>query len=266
MKLVLSKLDLTELTEVLQFVRQYVEMENKITGYEKWEDNNTTPGDGWDHSWKVETGYIWSGGDISTKDLWSVVCGDGLKIKNEEWDDGNIIDGDGWSSSCNVETGFVWSRINTNTPDVWIDKWGDGKLYIYTATNWDDGNLVDGDGCSHDWNIEVGWIWNGGSKVSKDTWYTIWGDKVHIALTEECDDGNIKDGDGWSSLWKIEQDWYWESSLTTIPYSKWTENCGDSKNLGIRDWDDGNLINGDGWDSNWKLEHGYKWSGGSRLK
>ena len=164
-----------------------------------------------------------------------------------------------------METGFAWSRADVMSADVWIDLWGDGKVYLETSTNWDDGNFVDGDGWSHNWVIEYGWVWNGGNQTTKDVWYAPWGNSI-FTNTEEWDDGNIINGDGWNSHWKIESDWYWISSAATIPNSKWSEYWGDGKNLGILDWDDGNVLNGDGWDSTCSVEHGYTWSGGSNLK
>ena len=56
-------------------------MGNKITGLEKWEDGNITPGDGWDQNWNIELGMTCTGGSISSKDTWIAICGDGIRIK-----------------------------------------------------------------------------------------------------------------------------------------------------------------------------------------
>ena len=59
----------------------FEEMGNKITGLEKWEDGNITPGDGWDQNWNIELGMTCTGGSISSKDIWIAICGDGIRIK-----------------------------------------------------------------------------------------------------------------------------------------------------------------------------------------
>ena len=182
----------------------------KVFGPEGWDDGNNAANDGWSNECKVENGWNCKGGTISSKDKWYVVWGDELKIKNEEWDDGNIINGDGWSSDCKIEDGFIWTRYDSKSADDWNDIWADGKVFDPSNDFCDDGNTIDGDGCSHDCSVERGWIWTGGNATSKDTCKTVWGDGVLIIGTEECDDGNILNKDGWDSGWKIEPNWYWD--------------------------------------------------------
>ena len=76
---------------------------------EAWDDGNNYSDDGCSATWILETGFIWSGGSISSKDICLPICGDGIRVKGEECDDHNVISGDGWSSSCKVEPGYKWT-------------------------------------------------------------------------------------------------------------------------------------------------------------
>lgn len=67
----------------------------------------------------------------------------------------------------------------------------------------DDGNLIDGDGCSSKCKVELAYTCKGGSLTSKDTCYVTCGDNTRDS-NEECDDGNTRNGDGCSSLCLIE--------------------------------------------------------------
>jgi cysteine-rich repeat protein len=98
--------------------------------------------------------------------------------------------------------------------------WGDGIKV--TGEEWDDGNATPGDGWDGGWNVETGWIWDGGTIVIADTWSEICGDGIRFnSLSTYCDDGNNADGDGWSMEWTVENGWEW-----THPYggpSAWTK-------------------------------------------
>lgn len=54
----------------------------------------------------------------------------------------------------------------------------------------DDGNMIDGDGCSSNCTIEAGWVCSDGTPTSKDNCQFICGNGV-LDTNEECDDGNI---------------------------------------------------------------------------
>ena len=168
----------------------------KIIGHEAWEDGNVVNGDGCSSTCTIETGYSWSGGTISSVDICTLKCGDGKKFPSEFCDDGNLDNNDGWSSTCKVETGFTCIDGDTNNRDICSEVCGDGIVYVDTATNWDDGNLLDGDGCSHDWLVEYGYTWNGGTPSSPDVCKAKCGDGILLSDVEQCDDGDIKIGDG----------------------------------------------------------------------
>ena len=78
------------------------------TGTEACDDKNTSSGDGCSSACNIESGWSWSGGSSTTKDICVEICGDGIRFHDNSTycDDGNLINGDGWSSSWEVEYGF----------------------------------------------------------------------------------------------------------------------------------------------------------------
>ena len=149
--------------------------DGKRTGVETWDDANVNSGDGWSSTWTVESGYIWTGGSSTTKDVWSEMCGDGVRFNliSTYWDDKNTINGDGCSSTWTVESGFTWTGGSSTTKDTWTEICGDGVKFNTISTYWDDKNLVNKDGCSSSWTVETGFTWSGGSSSSKDICSTI---------------------------------------------------------------------------------------------
>ena len=175
-------------------------------GTEKWDDGNTSGGDGCKLDWSsVEASWVWDGGTPTTIDKWSFCssgfyqnnplnptvwvthCGDGLRAGSEKWDDGNTINKDGWSSTCSsIESGWVWRGgtpisqdfwekwslgfvpNNTTNPEYCVEVWGDSRRV--GKEKWDDGNLLSGDGWSITWTIETGWRCSGGNVTNHDSW------------------------------------------------------------------------------------------------
>ena len=173
-------------------------------GSEAWEDGNTTNKDGCSSSWTIESSYSWAGGsltsidtwikwssglyqDISNPSKWIPKWGDGLRAGTEKWDDGNTSNSDGCKSDCtSVEDGYVCKGGSTTSKDVctkWdkgyyqndssnptecVTKWGDGIRAGPEIC--DDGNIIDGDGCSSAWITESGWAWVGGFIGVTDFW------------------------------------------------------------------------------------------------
>ena len=98
-------------------------------GSEKWDDGNTSNGDGCSSNClTIESGYQCAGGSSTSKDIcvnwgtglyqnypsnpteWISICGDGIKAVTEACDDGNLISGDGWSADWStIESGFICS-------------------------------------------------------------------------------------------------------------------------------------------------------------
>ena len=138
---------------------------------------------------------------------------------------------DGCSSTCKVETGFTCIGGDTNNRDICSEVCGDGVVYVDTATNWDDGNLLDGDGCSHDWLVEYGYTWNGGTPSSPDVCKAKCGDGILLSNVEQCDDGNIKISDGCDTYCIVESGFQCTTNYSALVNSVCTEVCGDSKHM-----------------------------------
>ena len=104
------------------------------TGY--CDDGNTTPGDGWDATWAVESRYHWTLGDSTTASVCTDLWGDGVVVAPTAGycDDGNIVPGDGCDASCAVETNWDWTLGDLSTKSVWSDLCGDGK--VITPLRW----------------------------------------------------------------------------------------------------------------------------------
>ena len=177
------------------------------TGPETWDDCNTLDGDGCSSSCYVEDGWTCTGGSPTTYDTCTEVCGDGKRFNylNIYWDDGNPNDRDGCSFNWAIERGWYCFGGSTTSPDVCREICSNGIRFNSDPTYWDDGNLIDGDGCSSSWSVEYDFTCSGGSSNSQDFWKEICGDGVRVSTSKTYwDDGNTKSEDGWSSTWSIE--------------------------------------------------------------
>ena len=188
------------------------------------------------------TGY--TSGQPSYTNVWHELWGDGIRVGSEKCDDGNLVNNDGCQADCIISTGFVWAGGTIVVKDTcvywttglypnaaqtqWIPHWADSRRAGSEAC--DDGNLVDGDGCSSSWTIESGYSCSGGSVTSKDTW-------------AKWDPGYIQD--------------------ISNP-SKWITVCGDGLRAGSEKWDDANTSSGDGCKGDWSsVESGCVCFGGT---
>ena len=137
---------------------------------------------------------------------------------------------------------------------------GDGRV---TGTEqWDDSNVVSGDGCSSTWVQEAGWSCIGGSFTTMSTCSSTCGDNIRVG-DEIWDDGNTIGTDGCSADWMSIEDG-WTCSQNASGASICTPLCGDEKIISTEIWDDGNTYDGDGWSNDCtNVEPGWTWSGGS---
>lgn len=209
------------------------------------------------------------------------VCGDGIWQRGETCDDGNTSSGDGCSATCFAEPGFVCypgqacrqPRCGDTYQDsYWIASNGEpvptgsagngsggapGGTYYSEAC--DDGNTVDGDGCSATCTIETGWVCTPGTPCHEmrcgdgyqDSMFlgnnggasstggatgvgtggaavTGAGGAISLWVYEQCDDANVTSGDGCSADCTIEPGWICGEPATPCRYPT----CGD----GIVDW------------------------------
>ena len=187
----------------------------------------------------------------------------------EEWDDNNIINGDGCSKFCKIEFGWNWIRSTPSTPDDWTEIWGDGFRFNSISSYWDDGNIINGDGCNSVCSVEAGWTWSGGSNTKKDTCKEICGDGIKFnSQATYCDDGNLVNGDGWDNNCTIEV-WYGWTGGSPTSVDVWSNVWGSSSDAWGNGFtqtslnekcDDGNKVSGDGWSNIWTIENGYSWT------
>lgn len=170
------------------------------------DDGNRTSRDGCSASCKVETGWGCLGSPSSCQKL----CGNGRIDARETCDDSNAIAGDGCNKSCKVESGWTCTGEPSQCerrPGGGGGGTGGGSTSM--CGNWaldrgescDDGNRLNGDGCSTSCKIE-----SGGSCImyTEKMYCTLCGDG-YLFPTETCDDGNKVNGDGCSNRCRYEK-------------------------------------------------------------
>ena len=145
-------------------------------------------------------------------------CGNGLFEPNagEVCEDGNTANGDGCSSFCQVEFGWICvdNRVCVNLNDQRLKVFcGNGKVETQYGEVCDDGNNVDGDGCSGACQVESQWLCRilsyaeNKSYCAKTTGLAYCGNGA-VEGNETCDDGfPLNDGDGCSVSCQVEPGW-----------------------------------------------------------
>ena len=111
----------------------------------------------------------------------------------------------------------------------------------------DDGNLINGDGCSAVCSVQPGFTCVGTPSVCT----TVCGDGIP-AGGEKCDDGNLINGDGCSAVCQADRGF----TCVGTP-SVCTTVCGDGIPAGAETCDDGNLINSDGCSAVCQADRGF---------
>lgn len=166
--------------------------DGRVSGAETCDDGNDVDGDGCSSACTIEQNFSCpQPGQPCT-----ALCGDGVLAGNEACDPPNP--GLGCSELCQVEPGYVCAQPpvtpDPNTPaECHQSVCGDGSAEGDEAC--DDGNDIDGDGCSASCSLEPDC--SDGPCVSQC------GDAVLLA-PEECDDGNVSSGDGCSADCQLE--------------------------------------------------------------
>lgn len=158
--------------------------DGKSMGLETCDDGNERSGDGCSDTCALEDGWDCPGPGSAC----SPKCGDAVLIEDEQCDPPNPSAG--CSLGCRLEPGFACDP--PQVPPAGLEpsachptSCGDSVQEGLEAC--DDGNDVDGDGCSGNCTLEP--ICTGG------TCTTLCGDGIKFA-PEECDDGNVESGDG----------------------------------------------------------------------
>ena len=169
-------------------------------------DHNNTNGDGCSTDCKIEPGpWVCPRTGPPYEECHRAVCGDGnLEGLAEQCDDGNRIDGDGCSADCVSEicdgqTCHLPSCGNGMIENIWHA--GHSLLSWIAPEGCDDGDTTNGDGCSDECTVEVGFVC---PKAGEPCAPPRCGDGVlswsHFTdgewHAETCDDGNDIDCDG----------------------------------------------------------------------
>ena len=173
--------------------------DGSVAGNEQCDDGNTTSGDGCSSTCQLESGWICP----QPGEPCIVDCGDGILTAPEQCDPPNP--GKGCSATCTFEPGWFCNPPPAVLPDAgppppstcMATVCGNGVKEGNEAC--DDGNLIDGDGCSAQCTLEP--------DCSSGTCQSKCGDGI-LLPPEQCDDGNTNDGDGCSSTCQVESGWY----------------------------------------------------------
>jgi fibro-slime domain-containing protein len=134
-----------------------------VVGSEQCDDGNTAGGDGCSATCAIE------GAPVGQKDGWQcptpgmpcirTVCGNGIREGSEQCDDGNTRPFDGCSWNCAKEPSCpIIAADQTDAGSAssgCLPVCGDGM--VFPGEECDDGNVSDGDGCSHDCHVESGY-------------------------------------------------------------------------------------------------------------
>jgi fibro-slime domain-containing protein len=129
-----------------------------------------------------------------------------------------------------------------------------GDLQVLRNEQCDDGNTINGDGCSRICQVEANHTCppQGGPCVNN----AICGNSK-LTSNEVCDDGNTKSDDGCSSDCKTVEPGF----ACRVPGKPCIAVCGDGMVANIEQCDDGNTKAGDGCSATCRTEPGYKCSG-----
>lgn len=124
----------------------------------------------------------------------------------------------------------------------------------------DDGNTEDGDGCSSTCTVEEGWTCSGEPSVCVEEdpseVEAVCGNGV-IEGDQACDDGNTEDGDGCSSTCTIEEGWTCSGEPSACFRRSEEGECGNGVINRRQECDDGNTEDGDGCSSTCTIEEGW---------
>ena len=154
-----------------------------------------------------------------------------LVVRQAPWSDGEMLLCARWTaSSVAYDAGATPLRLTVERNTAF--ECGDGvRNSLYEEC--DDGNNVDGDGCSA-------------------YCQTACGDGVRVA-SETCDDGNAFSGDGCSSQCRVEFGY----TCNTVPEGTGPSDCSQCRDGvvgGTEECDDGNSVNSDGCDTSCRVE------------
>ena len=106
-----------------------------------------------------------------------------------------------WKLCHEINSGLIFEPLS----NTWIEKWGKG--FNLGFIEWDDGNILEGDGCDQNCQVETDWEWTGGNSTHPDSWISLIGPEAEftyisssthlgtIVFTENVTFGDIGEGD-----------------------------------------------------------------------
>ena len=154
-------------------------------------------------------------------------CGNGVyePALNEICDDGNVANGDGCNYFCQVEFGWVCydnkNCVNIAHQNLFC---GNGNVEQFYGETCDDGNVIDGDGCSSFCKVEDGWKCQANPMMNKSYCsreFSYCGNGV-VDGRETCDDGfPLRNWDGCDVNCRIEPGWNCATSLISLISRCW---------------------------------------------
>lgn len=233
--------------------------DKKVCAEEECDDGNKRDGDGCSAEGKIERGWECRINEQNFSECLKPGCPNGwVHWDDEECDDNNTIAGDG-CTNCKLDDPSKFDcfeeseHVNTK---CYERKCGNG--YTTTDEECDDGNLVDGDGCSKTCKKEKFFECYISGERGKSTCYRVLkcGDGYRH-FQEKCDDGNLEDGDGCSSNCTVEDGWSCDDNSEGMSVCH-VITCGDGMTEGDEECDDGNSVNGDGCDEDCRIENGFQ--------
>ncbi|MFH2005400.1 MAG: DUF4215 domain-containing protein [bacterium] len=177
-----------------------------------------------------------------------VECGNGEREGGEVCD-GTDFEGQTCASALGSEFGELRCTVACQLDVSDCHSCGNGVQEPEESC--DDGDSLDGDGCSGRCQVELGWVCDGAPSLCD----TICGDG-RVRGLEACDDGNTDDGDGCTDLCEPEAGWVCVGEPSECELT-----CGDATLDAGETCDDGNLQPGDGCSPNCAEESGWSCSG-----
>jgi large repetitive protein len=185
-----------------------------VAGNEECDDGNNNDDDGCSSACSIELGWECSVVNC-VESVCTEPCGNGFRTSGEECDDGNFVGLDGCSSKCIVECAFSCSGGGSGSSEMdQCTVIGCGDKAVGGIEQCDDGNFVNGDGCSSDCIIEPGYTCTNYLHPEYPCGaYSSWcvevcGDGLvvgkEMSVAANCDDGNSDSGDGCASTCKVE--------------------------------------------------------------